>query len=62
MIAALVSVGQASVGTSPAAAPGSLTSHVESARPVNSGPGFVHEGDPVPDWLGGGQVVAGVLG
>ncbi|WP_343965109.1 hypothetical protein [Kribbella koreensis] len=55
MIAALVSVGQASGGAAPAAAagPGSLTLHVESARSVNSGPGFVHEGDPVPHykWL-----------
>ncbi|HEX3003375.1 MAG TPA: hypothetical protein VHO27_04130, partial [Angustibacter sp.] len=35
------------------AEPGSITLHVQSARSVNTGPGFVHEGDPVTTykWL-----------
>ncbi|TCC08442.1 hypothetical protein [Kribbella soli] len=55
LIAAMLSAGQAVRGAAPAAAagPGSLTLHVASARSVNSGPGFVHENDPVPHykWL-----------
>src|SRR3954469_6043901 len=55
LIAAALTAGQVVRGAAPAAAagPGSLTLHVESARSVNSGPGFVHEGDPVPHykWL-----------
>ena len=33
--------------------PGSITLHVKSARSVNTGPGFVHKGDPITDykWL-----------
>ncbi|MGW6194655.1 hypothetical protein ACWF0M_00775 [Kribbella sp. NPDC055110] len=55
LIAALLSVGQLARTAAPASAagPGSLTLHVASARSVNSGPGFVHENDPVPHykWL-----------
>ncbi|WP_344115017.1 hypothetical protein [Kribbella alba] len=55
LIAAVVSAGQLAGPAAPAAAagPGSLTLHVASARSVNSGPGFVHENDPVPHykWL-----------
>ena len=36
-----------------AATPGSITLQVKSARSVNSGPGFVHQGDPITayKWL-----------
>ncbi|HEY8652834.1 MAG TPA: hypothetical protein VIL87_07025, partial [Dermatophilaceae bacterium] len=36
-----------------ATAPGSITLTVNSARSVNSGPGFVHQGDPITayKWL-----------
>ncbi|MFK4087734.1 hypothetical protein ACI2LF_26725 [Kribbella sp. NPDC020789] len=53
LIAAMTSVGQLARNTAVAAGPGSLTLHVASARSVNSGPGFVHENDPVTHykWL-----------
>src|SRR4051812_11900968 len=55
LIAAALTAGQVVRGAAPAVAagPGSLTLHVASARSVNSGPGFVHENDPVPHykWL-----------
>ena len=55
LIAAMTSAAQLGRTAAPARAaePGSLTLHVASARSVNSGPGFVHENDPVPryKWL-----------
>lgn len=51
LIAAVLAVGQlAKSAPAAAAGPGSLTLHVASARSVNSGPGFVHENDPVPHY------------
>jgi hypothetical protein len=42
-----------SSATAAPSGPGSITLHVESARSVNAGPGFVHKGDAVPKytWL-----------
>jgi len=56
LLAALLPAVQASTASVAHAAPtgpGSITLHVESARSVNSGPGFVHKGDPVTTykWL-----------
>ncbi|TDU83304.1 SdrD B-like protein [Kribbella voronezhensis] len=55
LLAAVLSAAQLAGTARPAAAagPGSLTLHVASARSVNSGPGFVHENDPVTQykWL-----------
>jgi IPT/TIG domain len=55
-LAATTSVASAASPTATAAAPsgpGSITLHVQSARSVNAGPGFVHQGDPVTKyrWL-----------
>jgi hypothetical protein len=55
MVAAAMIAGQlASAGHAVAdTGPGSITLHVQSARSVNSGPGFVHKGDAVNQykWL-----------
>jgi hypothetical protein len=55
MVAAALSVVQASTAKDAKAdtGPGSITLHVQSARSVNSGPGFVHKGDAVSQykWL-----------
>ena len=56
-LAATTSVASAASPTATAAAapsgPGSITLHVQSARSVNTGPGFVHSGDAVKKyrWL-----------
>ncbi len=56
VVAALLPAMQASTASVAQAAPvgpGSITLHVESARDVNKGAGFVHKGDPVTryKWL-----------
>ncbi|MER7251414.1 IPT/TIG domain-containing protein [Kribbella sp. NPDC000426] len=53
LIAAMMTAGQVARNVAAAAGPGSLTLDVVSARSVNSGPGFVHENDPVAHykWL-----------
>jgi hypothetical protein len=55
MVAAALSVVQVSTAKHAHAdtGPGSITLHVQSARSVNSGPGFVHKGDAVTKykWL-----------
>ncbi|MCU1659228.1 MAG: pectin lyase-like protein [Pseudonocardiales bacterium] len=55
VVAATLSVAQLAAPTHAKAdtGPGRITLHVQSSRSVNSGPGFVHEGDPVTSykWL-----------
>src|SRR5690242_2386729 len=48
LVAALLSAVQFAVPPrAHAASPGTISLHVQSARSVNNGPGFVHKGDPI---------------